>query len=323
MPLITDEVHETPGLDRPAPLVGKPVANVPRGQPRRIGALQRALALASVGLNEVFGARGREGFGILMYHRITKPVTGFPLPTWNVSPGKFAKQLRGLLRRGWQPRSLREVLISHKQGLSLPRKTFVVTFDDGYENNLLNALPVLEQLRIPATIFLATAYLDSDQPFPSDDWSAAGDPGVPAETWRPLSTEQCRELSASGLVELAAHTHTHADFRGRPQDLVADLHECRSVLFDRFGFADATFAFPYGTKASGFSGGALAIAARQAGVLCSLTTEGQLVRPGDDPFDWGRFAAEQHDTAATLAAKLGGWHTAVRTLGKSLIGRSR
>ena len=42
--------------------------------------------------------------------------------------------------------------------------------------------------------------------------------------------------------------------------------------------------------------------------MCCLTTEGQIVRRGDDPFDWGRFAAEEHDTARTLAARLGGWH---------------
>jgi hypothetical protein len=51
-------------------------------------------------------------------------------------------------------------------------------------------------------------------------------------------------------------------------------------------------------------------------MACSLTTEPHLVRPGDDPFDWGRFAAEDHDTAETLAAKLGGWHTLLRNMGR-------
>ena len=56
-------------------------------------------------------------------------------------------------------------------------------------------------------------------------------------------------------------------------------------------------------------------------MLCALTTEPQLVRPGDSPFDWGRFAAEEHDTAASLAAKLSGWYEAVRSLGHLILCR--
>ena len=51
---------------------------------------------------------------------------------------------------------------------------FAITFDDGFENNYVNAWPVLKELNLPATIFVATKYLDSDVPFPFDDWSAAG-----------------------------------------------------------------------------------------------------------------------------------------------------
>jgi hypothetical protein len=66
----------------------------------------------------------------------------------------------------------------------------------------------------------------------------------------------------------------------------------------------------------------LSAAAEEAGVLCGLTTNPRLVRPGDSPYDWGRFAAEELDTAASLAAKLSGWYEAVRSLGQ-LIPRSK
>ena len=296
--------------------------NVPRGQPRRIGWRQQALARLAVWLNSTFGPRERHAFGILMYHRIAEPVDGFPPPTWNVPPRRLAEQLAGLLDLGWRPITLRHALDCYQQGQAIPRKTFVVTFDDGYENNLTQALPILELFGVPATIFLATAYLNSDRPFPSDDWTAAGDPGVPRSDWKPLTTEQCHELAASGLIELAAHTHTHADFRGRPDEFLADLCLCRASLRERFGIEQPTFAFPYGTKRDGFAGGSLADAARQASMACSLTTEPQLVRPGDDPFDWGRFAAEEHDTPQTLAAKLGGWHTLLRNMGRLALARN-
>jgi peptidoglycan/xylan/chitin deacetylase (PgdA/CDA1 family) len=314
MPLMSIVTNETQ--------LALPTLSIPRGQPRRIGWRQQALARLAVRMNKLFGPREQRAFGILMYHRVAEPVDGFPTPTWNVPPGLFAAQLTGLLDLGWKPVPLREALESHLQGKSLPRKTFVVTFDDGYQNNLTEALPILELLGVPATIFLATAYLDSDRPFPSDDWQSAGDPGVPRVTWKPLTTDQCHELAASGLIELAAHTHTHADFRGRPDEFIADLCLCRASLRQHFGIEQPTFAFPYGTKRDGFAGGALAEAARRASMACSLTTEPHLVRPGDDPFDWGRFAAEDHDTAETLAAKLGGWHTLLRNMGRMALGRT-
>jgi peptidoglycan/xylan/chitin deacetylase (PgdA/CDA1 family) len=228
-----------------------------------------------------------------------------------------------LLSRGFQAWPLLKVLERHRRREAFPPGVFVVTFDDAYGNVYLNAFPILRELNVPATAFLATAYLDCDKPFPSDDWLVAGLPGVPAEAWRPLRTDECLEMQASGLVEMACHTHTHADFRGRPNELRADLERNRKVLHDKFGVEQPTFAFPYGTKCDGFASDMLSEAARQAGMLCALTTEAQLVRPQDDPFDWGRFAAEDHDTSATLAAKLTGWHTAVRSLGLTLLGRRR
>ncbi|HUG89368.1 MAG TPA: polysaccharide deacetylase family protein, partial [Planctomycetaceae bacterium] len=177
-----------------------------------------------------FGPRLREAFGILMYHRIAPVTPGVTAPTWNVAPERFGSQLAGLLSRGYRAWPLRKVLDLHRRRRPIPRNVFVVTFDDGYENVFHHAWPVLRELRVPATVFLATAYLDSGAPFPCDDWSAAGSGGVPASSWRPLTTDQCRAMSADGLVELGTHTHTHADFHGRPRELSGDLRTSLDVL---------------------------------------------------------------------------------------------
>ena len=262
--------------------------------------------------------RPRSAFGILMYHRVTNPVAGVEDPTWNVPPDRLREQLSGLLQRGFEPWHLSKVLDALERGEPIPRRVFVVTFDDGYANNLTQAYPILKELTVPATVFLATAYLNSRDPFPNDDWSGIGSASVPAEAWRPLTTAECHELRADGLIELAAHTHRHLDFRGAPDQLQADLEHCCAVLRNEFGIVRPTFAFPYGTRSLGFSGPPLLEAARAAGVRCALTTEAQLVQPGDDPFDWGRHLASDRDTAATLAAKLSGWYEWVRDIRRNI-----
>jgi len=284
-----------------------------------VGLKRRALAGLAGLFNACFGPREQQAFGILMYHRIANPPPGQPKPTWNVPPARFEKQLQGLLARGWQAWPLRQVLNCVERELPIPRKTFVVTFDDGYANNLIHAAPILTKLHVPATVFVATAFLDSKRPFPSDDWPAAGLPGVPSESWRPLTTEECRRMSASGLIELGAHTHTHADFRGREAALADDLRQNLAVLGERFGVEHPAFAFPYGTRSDGFVSTPLIQAAREAGVACALTTEADIVRAGESPFGWGRFETQDYDTSGTLAGKLGGWQSALRRLSRTTL----
>lgn len=249
-----------------------------------------------------------------MYHRITDHTKGLKRPTWNVTPKRFRAQIGGLVRMGYVPQPLSKILDWNREGRPIPTNWFVITFDDVYENVYTEAWPFLKEMQIPIALFLATAYLDSTKPFPFDDWKHSGESGVPERHWKPIRTSQCREMLASGLVELGAHTHTHEDFRGRPDELYDDLQICKSVLFERFGLECPTFAFPYGTRSAGFSGPVLAAAAKRAGLRCSLTTEDEQVFSGTDPFDWGRFTAEQYDTPRTLAAKLDGWFTCFKSL---------
>ncbi|HEX5270897.1 MAG TPA: polysaccharide deacetylase family protein [Gemmataceae bacterium] len=270
--------------------------------PRRGAGLKHvgrhAVARLGGALNALLGSRAGGAFGILTYHRVTPRPDGAPAPTWNVTPRRFREQLGGLLARGYVAYPLRRALAG-----PLPRGAFVVTFDDGYENVHRHAWPVLRDLGVPATVFLATAYLDAPSTFPSDDWPAAGSPDVPAESWRPLTTAQCLELRDGGLIDLGSHTHTHAVFTGRPALLAEDVRRSAEVLRERFGLSDATFSFPFG-----IFGPDLIAAARRPGLLCGLTTRAALVEPGSDPFTWGRFNVEEEDTPATLAAKLDGWY---------------
>jgi len=283
----------------------------------------RAVSAFGSAACRMVGPRVGAQFGILLYHRIADEVVGIERPTINVSPRRFESQIRGLVQAGFVFWPLRRVLDCVARGEHIPPYVVVLTFDDGFEGVYRNAWPVLRELNISATVFLATAYLGSEQPFPFDHWGQRHSRVVPSTAFRPLNIAQCRELAASGLIEFGAHTHTHEDFRNRPIAFREDLQANIDVLDELFGRSDLTFAFPYGTPRLGFVDESLTIEARRAGVQCALTTHSSLVKPGDSPFGWGRFTVFSWDNSRTLAAKLGGWYGWAPALKNRLLGRDR
>ena len=255
-------------------------------------------------LNRVVPAQSGNQFGILVYHRVAEAEPRSTPPTWNVSPDRLHRQLEGLLNAGYTALPLRRALSAHAAKEPLPARSFAVTFDDGYANNLTRALPVLERLQVPATIFLATAFLDSPEPFPSDDWPLAGAPAVPGDSWRPLTSDEVHQLLRNPLIEIGCHTHTHRDFRQIPEEFRQDLEHSLGVLGERFGIAEPTFAFPFG-----YATPEMLKIAEQVGLLCALTTEPEPVPAQASPFGWGRFRANQFDSPSTLRGKLDGWYS--------------
>jgi peptidoglycan/xylan/chitin deacetylase (PgdA/CDA1 family) len=259
-------------------------------------------------LSNLLGSRSKDQFGILTYHRVAPHTTGVSAPPYNVTPDRFREQLSGLLRRGFQFIPLRRAIVSHANGDPLPPRSVVVTFDDCFESVFTEAWPILKELQVPATLFLSTAYLDSDQPFPFDTWAEEFLDRVPSTHYRPIRTEQCREMATSELVELGSHTHTHADFRQHLQAFIEEMHCSTEILRSRFDVDRPPFAFPYGSVANGYASRDLTEAARASGVACALTTEVKLIDLRSDPFGWGRLNVFEWDTSFTLSGKLSGWY---------------
>jgi peptidoglycan/xylan/chitin deacetylase (PgdA/CDA1 family) len=106
-----------------------------------------------------------------------------------------------------------------------------VTFDDGTADFAEVALPVLHRHQVPATLYVATAFVEEQRPFPND--------GVPI-TWSAL--EAC---VATGLVTLGSHTHSHALLDRIPDREVADeLDRSIDLIGARLGVAVSDFAYP-------------------------------------------------------------------------------
>ena len=255
----------------------------------------------------VLGSNARGRAGILLYHAVSPSFGSLHRGSLNVTPRRFREQLEGLIDAGYRFWPLRDVLASASRGEHLPGRVAVVTFDDGFASVYLHAFPVLKDLGVPATVFLTTAFIGDPDPFPFDHWGRRHREAVPDDAWRPLSWTQIKEMEASGLVEFGTHTHSHANFKRKPDDFFQDLRRSVAVLNRRLGKRDRAFSFPFGSVRAGFVDGELIEAAKRAGVTCGLSTEIELVDTRTSPFSWGRLEIVDSDTPAIARAKLQGW----------------
>jgi peptidoglycan/xylan/chitin deacetylase (PgdA/CDA1 family) len=266
------------------------------------------------GLHALLGSRATATLGILFYHRIMPHLPGIPAPGLNVIPSAFRRQLEGLLERGYTFLALRDVLSRLEQGYPLPEKAVVLTFDDGFASLFVHAWPILQDLQVPATVFVVTGYVDTEVPMPFDFWGMRYHTRTPSEAWRSLTWEECRVMEAAGLIEIGAHTHTHRDLRDDPVAFEADLTQCFDALQSHLGRTGPLFAFPFGDRGLGYVNDRLIEVVQRSGAPCALLTTTALVHPQENPFGWGRLEVVEQDTGATLAAKLEGWYTWVRHL---------
>jgi peptidoglycan/xylan/chitin deacetylase (PgdA/CDA1 family) len=76
-----------------------------------------------------------------------------------VSASEFRRQMDYLLRNRFEPVSASAVRDFFVRGTELPPRAFLVTFDDGYKNNLTVAAPILKSFGIPAIVFVSTGYI--------------------------------------------------------------------------------------------------------------------------------------------------------------------
>ncbi len=111
----------------------------------------------------------KKNWQILMYHRITTPeICGYQLqPGMFVSPKSFEMQMELLQKQAnvIQLDQLARLIAEEKE---IKPKTIAITFDDGWRDNFDFAFPVLSRLNLPATIFLATGFIDTEKTFWSD-----------------------------------------------------------------------------------------------------------------------------------------------------------
>lgn len=104
---------------------------------------------------------------VLMYHRIlprSDPRYALEEPGMVVEPETFAMHM-DLVREHFTIMSLQEWLQRRDSGQTLPLKSCAITFDDGWLDNFEYAFPILEKKQVPATVFVVTHMIGSNESF--------------------------------------------------------------------------------------------------------------------------------------------------------------
>ncbi len=254
-------------------------------------------------------AYAKNTFAILIYHRVSPNVVeDTECHNWNVHPDVFRGQLEHLKKEGYPVLSLNEAIERLNANDPLPQRAVAITFDDGYRNNFLHAYPVLKELGLPATIFLATAYMDTGKPFPFCTWDAKHAHHSPEEVWVPLRWEDCREMSESGLMTFGSHTHSHGDFA----DMSAPQFKedvSRSVeLIQKYAGPAKVFAYPFGNRLMGHFSEASSRALKELGFAGALTGEISANKIPCDAFLLSRLEVTNEDDGISLEAKINGYY---------------
>lgn len=175
---------------------------------------------------------------ILMYHSIANE----PLPKLKglrVSIKTFEKQVAYLAKHGYHSLTLAE-MIERKN--DIPPKTVVITFDDGYKDNLTNALPILQKYNFKATLFLV---IERE----NNDWAKyrkQSNQGV-IHTIEKLSNNDVTKLLQSGLIEIGAHTLHHYNFQELSVEAKKEeIARSKESIEKNFGVPCKTFSYPFG-----------------------------------------------------------------------------
>jgi peptidoglycan/xylan/chitin deacetylase (PgdA/CDA1 family) len=108
----------------------------------------------------------------------------------------------------------------------------VVTFDDGTGDFLDHAVPILAEHSIPTTLYVATRWIDEEQPFWGD--------GTTALSWAGMT-----EAMASGVVSVGSHTHDHLLFdRISRSDALDQIERSVGLIHDRLATDAVDFCYP-------------------------------------------------------------------------------
>jgi peptidoglycan/xylan/chitin deacetylase (PgdA/CDA1 family) len=151
---------------------------------------------------------------------------------WKVKPEDFKKQMSWFNKNGWTSYIISQLV----ENEHLPPKSFCITFDDGYEDNYINALPILKKYGFKATIYLVPNY-------EYNLWENFKDKKFD----KLLNQQQIKEMQDSGLIEFGSHTLHHKNLLTISKDEAFEDMKVSKALVENITHQKCNaFAYPYG-----------------------------------------------------------------------------
>jgi len=244
-----------------------------------------------IGLSNGDGSRA---LVVLMYHKVNdEPENSVRIPV-----SLFDEQMAQLTDLGYQPVSLDDVLAYYVDGRPLPPRAVLITFDDAYRDNLLNAVPVLRKHRYPAVLFVPIGYLDGTRPLPHDEHLASRGLVNPTLGW-----EELAELESGG-IRVESHGIGHRPLADLEVDEAArEIALSKLRLEERLGRPVRAFAYVKGSEAH-YRPVHLSLL-RQAGYDLAFTSISGGNGPHTDPLQLHRYNVEPY-SARTFELVLSG-----------------
>jgi peptidoglycan/xylan/chitin deacetylase (PgdA/CDA1 family) len=216
---------------------------------------------------------------ILMYHYISTPPEGADIyrQDLSVTPEDFRSQMRYLVDNGFVTVTLTDLSLAIVDKLDLPPRPIIITMDDGYLDNYENAFPILTELGLTATFFIATGFVDR------------GDPNY--MTW-----EMMAEMAAAGM-EFQPHSRSHSDLRERDRGfLISEIRGSREAIEGHLGGEARYFAYPAGRYDQ-----AVIDILRELDFWGAVTTRHGRWHGFNDRFEWSRVRIRNDTTLIEFA----------------------
>ena len=174
-------------------------------------------------------SNGYQTIPILCYHRF-----GLKKSRMVVTPENFSEQMAYLHDNGFRVISLSDLVAFVNGEKSVPKKSVVITMDDGYKSAYQYAFPILKKYEFPATIFVYSDFIG---------------------TTDGLSWKEMKEMVASGLVDIQPHSKSHSNLGIRKQTEDEHFYQQRikteitvpTHLFSKhLNTVMYAYAYPYG-----------------------------------------------------------------------------